>query len=100
MDSNTYSTRSVGGRPDRLAALAAVVDGLATEDLDGLSDAALAEQVLRLRRLLDRLEGHWLQGLAAVDARGAAGAEAAPGPGPPPVGGRPRWRRPHRPAAS
>ncbi len=28
-----------------------------------------------MRRLLDRLEGHWLNELAAVDARGAAGAE-------------------------
>jgi Domain of unknown function (DUF222) len=29
-----------------------------------------------LRRLLDRLEGHWLAELAAVDACGATGAEA------------------------
>jgi hypothetical protein len=28
-----------------------------------------------LRRLLDRLEGHWLQQLATVDGRGAAGAD-------------------------
>ena len=50
MDSNTHSagrvTRLVGGRPDHLAALAAAVDGLAAQDLDGLADAALAEQVL------------------------------------------------------
>ncbi|MDP9209581.1 MAG: 13E12 repeat family protein, partial [Actinomycetota bacterium] len=51
------------------------MDGLAGEDLDHLPDAALAEQVLELRRLLDRLEGHWLHQLAAVDGRGAAGAE-------------------------
>jgi Domain of unknown function (DUF222) len=31
--------------------------------------------VLGLRRLVDRLEGHWLKELAAVDAGGAAGAE-------------------------
>jgi Domain of unknown function (DUF222)/HNH endonuclease len=71
MDSNTHST----GTPDPLAALAAAVDGLAAQDLDGLPDATRAERVLVLRRLLDRLEGHWLQHLATVDARGGAGAE-------------------------
>ena len=45
------------------AVVAAAVEGLAAEDLDGLPDAALAEEVVRLRRL------------AAVDARGAAGAD-------------------------
>ena len=34
-----------------------------------------AERVLELRRLVDRLEGHWLKELAGVDARGAAGAD-------------------------
>ncbi|HYN17636.1 MAG TPA: DUF222 domain-containing protein, partial [Actinomycetes bacterium] len=71
MKSNTHSTR----RPDRLKALAAAVDGLAVEDLGRLTDAALAEQVLELRRLLDRMEGVWLQQLATVDGRGAAGAD-------------------------
>jgi hypothetical protein len=71
MDSNTHST----GPSEGLAALAAAVDQLAAQDLDGLTDAVRAERVLELRRLLDRLEGHWLQELAAVDARGAAGAE-------------------------
>jgi hypothetical protein len=71
MDSNMYSTP-----PDGLAALAAEVQALAAQDLDSLPDAARAERVLELRRLPDRLEGHWLQELAAVDARGAAGAEA------------------------
>jgi Domain of unknown function (DUF222) len=71
MDSNTHST----ARSNGLTALAAAVDGLASEDLDGLSDAALAEQVLQLRRLVDQLEGRWLRILAAVDGRGAAGAE-------------------------
>src|SRR5215217_7566607 len=87
MESNTYSTghpdrQSVGqpaggwaGLPDGLAALAAVVDQLATQDRDGLADHVRAERVLVLRRLLDRLEGHWLAELAAVDACGAAGAE-------------------------
>jgi hypothetical protein len=71
MDSNMYSNRP----PDWLAALAAAVDGLAAQDLAGRSDAARADGVLVLRRLLDRLEGHWLKELAAVDARGAAGAD-------------------------
>jgi hypothetical protein len=67
MDSNVCS--------DGLAALAAAVDRLAAQDLAGLPDAVRAGRVLELRRLLDRLEGHWLRELAAVDARGAAGAE-------------------------
>jgi hypothetical protein len=71
MDSNTHST----GQPARLAALTATVEELAAQDLDGLTDAVRAERVLELRRLLDRLEGQWLQELAGVDARGAAGAE-------------------------
>jgi hypothetical protein len=71
MDSNTHSA----GPSEGLAALAATLEGLAAQDLTGLTDAARAERVLRLRRLLDRLEGHWLQELAAVDARWAAGAE-------------------------
>jgi hypothetical protein len=79
MNSNTCSCgckdRPPAGPPDRWAALEAVVDDLAAQDRDGLTDAALAEQVLRVRRLVDRLEGHWLGDLAAVDGRGAAGAE-------------------------
>ena len=79
MTSNTDSIRAPGGQPDArwdgLAALAEVVDGLAAQDLDGLSDVVRAERVLELRRLVDRLEGHWLKELAGVDARGAAGAD-------------------------
>jgi hypothetical protein len=95
MDSNTYSARHPGrhaargpagpsagqaagesaGPPDGLAALTAVVDQLAAQDLNGLPDPVRAERVLGLRRLLDRLEGRWLGELAAVDARGAAGAD-------------------------
>jgi hypothetical protein len=83
MDSNTHSIRHLighparhpAGPPDGLAALAAVVDELAAQELTGLSDAVRAKRVLILRRLLDRLEGHWLAELAGVDARGAAGAE-------------------------
>jgi Domain of unknown function (DUF222) len=95
MESNTHSAgppggpppqqldrQSVGqpasgwaGLPDGLTALAAVVDQLAAQDLAGLPDPVRAQRVLGLRRLLDRLEGHWLQELAEVDARGAAGAD-------------------------
>ena len=71
MDSNTHSI----GLAEGLAALAATLEGLAAQDLTGLSDATRAERVLRLRRLLDRLEGHWLSELATLDACGAAGAE-------------------------
>jgi hypothetical protein len=71
MDSNRCSDRL----PQGLGPLAEVVDGLAAQDLEGLTDAALAEQALGLRRLVDRLEGQWLQHLAAVDGRGAAGAD-------------------------
>ena len=81
MDSNTSSREATTEPPDDLATLTAAVDGLAARDLNRLSDAALAEQVLQLRRLLDRLEGQWLNELAAVDALGAAGADqGAPAP--------------------
>src|SRR5215218_5302480 len=79
MDSNTHSIQDPAGRPaepsDGLAALAAAVDQLAAQERHGLTDAVRAERVLALRRLLDRLEGRWLRELAAVDARGAAGAD-------------------------
>jgi Domain of unknown function (DUF222) len=62
-------------QPGGLDRPAAVVDQLATEDLAQLTDAEAARRVLVLRRLLDRLEGHWLRELADVDGRGAAGAD-------------------------
>jgi hypothetical protein len=55
--------------------LAAVITDLAADDPAGLGDGQLAGEVLALRRLADQLEGAWLRRLAAVDARGAAGAE-------------------------
>jgi uncharacterized protein DUF222 len=94
MESNTYSTEPADGPPTGapgrtdpanstgptrppagLEDLAAVVEELAAQDLEGLSDAVRAERVLELRRLVDRLEGRWLQELAGVDAHGAAGAD-------------------------
>jgi hypothetical protein len=71
MTSNTHSTDPA----DALAALAAVIDRLDSQDLTGLTDTARAQRIPQLRRLLDRLEGHWLQELADLDARGAAGAD-------------------------
>ena len=71
MDSNTPSIRRSG----RLAALVAEIDALLAQDLDGLTEVALADDVLELRPQIDRLEGRWLRYLAAIDARGAAGAE-------------------------
>ena len=75
MEPNSHSIGDPAGRPDRLAALGAAVQDLAAEDLHGLPDATLAEGVLQLRGLVDRLEGQWLKELATLDARGAAGAE-------------------------
>jgi hypothetical protein len=87
MESNTHSARHAGrpsvgppanggaGAPDPLAALAADMDALAAQNRDGLTDPVRAERIQDLRRLLDRLEGHWLRELAEVDARGAAGAD-------------------------
>lgn len=52
-----------------MAELAAAVDELVAQDLDRLPDAVLAERVLALRRLIDRLKGVWLKELAAMDTR-------------------------------
>src|ERR687897_1550179 len=77
MDSNIHSTQPPNQKPepDWLAALAMVADQLAAQDLNRLPDAVVAERVLGLRQLVDRLEGQWLKELAGVDALGAAGAE-------------------------
>jgi hypothetical protein len=63
------------GLPAGLEGLAAAVAELAAGDPDEHGDAALAAEVLALRRLADQLDGAWLRLLAVVDARGAAGAE-------------------------
>src|ERR687895_300427 len=99
MESNTHSTQEPLPESDWLAALAVVADGLAGQDLERLADSVRAERVLRLRRLLDRLEGHWLKELAGVDARGAAGTEDGLGLGSPAAGLRRRLRRGAVPAA-
>ena len=71
MEPNTHSNQG----PDRLAALTAAMDDLEAQDFSGLPYAVQVERVLELRWLLDLLEVQWLKELAAVDARGAAGAE-------------------------
>jgi hypothetical protein len=75
MDSNTHSASHTAGTAAGLAALAAELQDLAAQDPDRLPDAALAEGMVRLGRLANRLDGHRLAWLAAVDARGAAGAD-------------------------
>jgi hypothetical protein len=59
-----------------LERLAAEIDGLAGDDLGGLGAALLAEQILALEVLEDQLAAAKLRRLAALDAQGAAGAEA------------------------
>jgi hypothetical protein len=71
MESNMHSSQD----SDRLAALTAALDDLETQDFDGLPHALQVEWLLEVRALLDLLEVQWLRELAAVDARGAAGAE-------------------------
>jgi hypothetical protein len=74
MEPNMHST-GMPSRLTRLAALEASVDRVIAQDLDHLGDAALADDARELRGLIDRLEGIWLQELAVLDRRGAAGAE-------------------------
>jgi hypothetical protein len=80
MDSNRcsreHSDQPPDNPPDDLDVLEAAVDGLA-RDLTGLPEPVRAQRVLRLRRLVDRQEGHWLNELAAVDACG--GGRRRPG---------------------
>ena len=73
--------------PEGLHALAADVNDLAAQDLAGLPDAARAERVLVLRRLLDRLEG---LGLGESRAWMAAGR---PGPTRHPAASTASWLR-------
>jgi hypothetical protein len=86
MDPNTHSPQPPSAPPadaggpleppdDELAALAADVDAMATQDLARLSATARTQRLLAWQRLLDRQHGLWLQELAALDAAGAAGAD-------------------------
>ena len=92
MDSNTHSNLSLAGplfgwpadlpagpaadpRAGPPDAFTAALMGLAAEDLDRVSDAALNQDLDRLQRQLNGLQGQWLRRLAALDACGAAGAD-------------------------
>ena len=75
MDPNTHSTQGPTRPGDDLAALTAVIRRLASRDPERLPDAAQGDQTLQLQQLRDCLDGVVLRHLAAVDARGAAGAE-------------------------
>jgi hypothetical protein len=85
MDSNTSSPYGLGTGPGEtpagLEGIAAAIGKLAARDPDEDGDAALAAEVLALRRLADQLDGAWLRRLAVVDAHSAAGAEAGTGAG-------------------
>jgi hypothetical protein len=83
MDSNVYSIEEPPAvEPVGLDRLEAAIQDLAGQDLDTLPDGVAAARVLALRRMVDRLEGHWLQELAGVDGRGAAGANTNQQPTP------------------
>ena len=74
MDPNKCSPEPTASPTDDLATLEADLANLA-QDRTCLPAAVKAQRILRLRRLVDQLEGHWLSELADVDACGAAGAE-------------------------
>jgi hypothetical protein len=84
MDSNTSSPDPTTESHHDLAALTADLDRLATRDRSRLPATVRAQRVQRLRRLADRLEGHWLGELA----------ESTPPAPPAPTT---VWRRPRRP---
>jgi hypothetical protein len=50
--------------------LGSAIDELAVEDLDATPSAALADDLVEVRRAIDRLEAEWLRRLAVFDGRG------------------------------
>ena len=75
MNSNRCSHEGREGPPGSLAALAAVVDDLIAQDLDGLPDAALAEEVLPCGGCWTAWRAAGLKDWPPSTARGAAGAD-------------------------
>src|SRR5829696_5016934 len=75
MDSNTHLTQGPTGPADDLAGLTAALGRLGSRDLGRFTDAAPTDQTLQLQQLRGCLDGIFLRHRAAVDARGAAGAE-------------------------
>ena len=63
---------------DALAVLCAAVDAVAAEEIDGVSEAALEEQLVGVRRQIDRLEGEFCRRLRRFErARGFVASGAA-----------------------
>ena len=54
-----------------MSELGSAIDELTVEDLDATPAAALAGDLIEIRRAIDRLEAEWLRRLAAFDRRGA-----------------------------
>jgi hypothetical protein len=54
-----------------MSGLGSAIDELAGEDLDATPQAALADDLIEIRRAIDRLEAEWLRRLRVFDARGA-----------------------------
>ena len=53
-----------------MSELGSAIDELAVEDLDATPAAALAGDLVEIRRAIDRLEAEWLRRLAVFDGRG------------------------------
>jgi Domain of unknown function (DUF222) len=51
--------------------LGSAIDELAVEDLDAAPQAVLADDLVEIRRAIDRLEAEWLRRLRVFDGRGA-----------------------------
>ncbi|MSO38192.1 MAG: DUF222 domain-containing protein, partial [Acidimicrobiia bacterium] len=64
-------------RLDPVEVLAAVVDGLFTADISGLSDVALSNEVLGLRRQLDRAEAAFASRVVLAHRRGLGSVDGA-----------------------
>lgn len=65
-------------RTDPLATVAAAVDAVVREQIDGVSDAALEEQLVGIRQQIDRLEAEFCRRLSRFErARGYASSGAA-----------------------
>jgi hypothetical protein len=61
----------------RVERLADFVDDVAAEDIDGLADAALGNDLVSLRRVLDRIEAEFIRRLERFDRQHGALAEGA-----------------------
>jgi len=60
-----------------MSGLASAIEELAVEDLDTTPDVALSDDLVELRRYIDRLEAQWLRRLVVFDRRGGWQADGA-----------------------